>query len=128
MLPNLGGPPKFGRRRQLCFTQPVCHECLVHNLDRVLRDLFLPGFIVYQVGTLKVNNEFKIKTSIFISFYKTTKEYFTPHGGISPALRRPTLGSWPRSWLQWDLPLLVRLGGGEGAVFHQVAAALAPAI
>ena len=41
-------------------------------------------------------------------------------------------GSWllapgSGSWLLWVLPLLVSLGGGEGAVGHQVAIALAPA-
>ena len=39
----------------------------------------------------------------------------------------PALGSWPWSWLPWVLLLLVSLGGGEGAVGHQVAVALAPA-
>ena len=109
-----------------CFNRPLCHECLVPDSAKVLRRPLTPRFYIsIQLGILRVNEDFKIKTANFIfPFTKTTKEYFSPpHGGISPALRCSSLGSW----LLWHLLLLVRLGGGEGAACHQVAVALAPA-
>ncbi len=126
MLPNLGGPPKFRRGRQLCFNRPLCYECLVPDSAKVLRRPLTPRFYIsVQVGILRVNEEFKLKTADFLYFFLQRRQgsIFPPHGGISPALRCSTLGSW----LLWHLPLLVRLGGGEGAACHQVAVTLTPA-
>ena len=96
----------------------VCHECLSITWIKYCRTASSKVLI-------KADKSPRSKHKLLFLFTKNDKGVF-PTGVILRLLAPGScLGSG--SWLPWVLLLLVSQGGGEGAVGHQVAVALAPA-